>query len=47
MANGGTQIRSYRDLTVWNKAMDLVAACYAITKQLPKEERYGLTSQLQ
>lgn len=45
--DGGTQICSYRDLKVWDKAMDLVAACYAITKGFPKEERYGLTSQLQ
>ena len=42
-----TRISSYRDLKVWDKAMDLVTACYTITRGFPKEERYGLTSQLQ
>ena len=40
-------IKSYRDLEVWQKAMDLVVACYEITKEFPKYETYGLTSQLQ
>lgn len=40
-------IRSYRDLEVWKKAMDLVIECYKITKKFPKTEIYGLTSQLQ
>ena len=40
-------IRSYRDLEVWQKAMDLVAECYQRTKKFPKSEIYGLTSQLQ
>ncbi len=38
---------SYRDLEVWQKAMDLVVECYHITKDFPKREIYGLTSQLQ
>ena len=40
-------IRSYRDLEVWQKAMDLVVACYEMTKAFPKNEIYGLSSQMQ
>jgi four helix bundle protein len=40
-------IRSYRDLEVWQKAMDLVVACYQTTERFPKTEVYGLASQLQ
>ena len=39
--------KSYRDLEVWQKAMDLVVECYQLTKSFPKTEIYGLTSQLQ
>jgi len=39
-------INSYRDLTVWQKAIDLVIELYRITKKFPAEERYGLTSQM-
>ena len=39
-------IKSYRDLIVWQKAMDLVEDVYRKTKEFPKEELYGLTSQL-
>jgi four helix bundle protein len=38
--------QSYRDLIVWQKAMEMVVQVYAITKQFPKEELYGLTSQV-
>jgi four helix bundle protein len=38
---------SYRDLHVWQKGIDLVVAVYEITLSLPKEERYGLASQMQ
>ena len=37
---------NYQDLIVWQKAMDLVQAVYKITAGFPKEELYGLTSQL-
>ncbi len=40
-------IKDYRDLEVWKKAMDLVEISYKITKKFPKNEIYGLTSQLQ
>jgi four helix bundle protein len=39
-------VRSYRDLEVWQKAMDLVVECYEITKRFPKDEIYGLILQL-
>ncbi len=39
-------IRSYRDLRVWKEAMDLAVECYALTKGFPKEEIFGLTSQI-
>jgi len=39
-------IRSYRDLIVWQKSIDLVEEIYKMTKSFPKEEIYGLTSQL-
>lgn len=40
-------IQSYRDLEVWQKAMELVVQCYQITKGFPVNEVYGLASQLQ
>jgi len=40
-------LKSYRDLELWQKSMDLVVECYQITKKFPKAEIYGLTSQLQ
>ena len=39
-------IRSFRDLQAWQTAMDLVIACYELTKDFPHDERYGLTAQL-
>ncbi|GIW67491.1 MAG: four helix bundle protein [Candidatus Parcubacteria bacterium] len=40
------QILSYRDLLVWQKAIELVIAIYELTKHFPKEEIYGLVSQI-
>jgi four helix bundle protein len=39
-------VRSYRDLRVWKEAMDLAVECYGMTKGFPKEETFGLTSQI-
>jgi four helix bundle protein len=36
----------YRELLVWQKAMTLVERIYIFTKSFPKEEIYGLTSQM-
>ena len=38
--------RSYRDLIVWKKSVDLVGMIYVATRAFPKEEIYGLTSQI-
>ena len=46
MEEGGQPIRSYRDLKVWQQAMDLAQVCYLKTREFPKEELYGLTSQI-
>lgn len=39
-------IKHYRDLIVWQKAMDLAEEIYRLTKFFPKDELYGLTSQI-
>lgn len=39
--------QGYRSLKVWQKAMDLVILCYKRTERFPRNEQYGLTSQLQ
>ncbi len=41
-----TVIKSHRDLIVWQKAMDLTVRVYHLTKSFPREETYGLTSQI-
>jgi four helix bundle protein len=38
--------KSFRDLTVWQKAHSFVLSVYHATKEFPKHELYGLTSQL-
>ena len=42
----GTGIQSYRDLIVWQEAMSLAEACYMITRRFPRDELFGLTSQI-
>jgi four helix bundle protein len=39
-------IRTFRDLTVWQKGMDLVVAVYATTDRFPRSEPFGLTAQI-
>ena len=39
-------IHSYKDLIVWQKAMDLVVAVYELTEEFPRSELYGLMSQI-
>src|SRR5262249_14419020 len=39
-------LRSYRELEVWQRAMDLVEAVYHPTEYFPGEEKFGLTSQI-
>lgn len=39
-------MNSYKELKVWEQAMDLAVACYESTKSFPREETYGMTSQI-
>ena len=39
-------VRHYRELEVWQLAMDLAQRCYQVTKAFPKEELFGMTSQI-
>ncbi|MBU0533805.1 MAG: four helix bundle protein [Candidatus Omnitrophica bacterium] len=39
-------MKSYKDLEVWKKGIELVKKVYLITKKFPKEEVYGLTNQM-
>jgi four helix bundle protein len=38
--------KSFRDLRVWNKAIDLTALIYKMTAEFPKAEIYGLSAQM-
>jgi four helix bundle protein len=40
-------IKSYRDLLVWQKSMDLVVVSYELAKRLPHHENFGVISQIQ
>jgi four helix bundle protein len=40
------RIESYKDLEAWRKAMQLVEACYTLTREFPPQEQYGMTTQL-
>ena len=42
-----TEIKSYKDLIVWQKSIELTKAVYTITADFPKSETYALTSQMQ
>jgi four helix bundle protein len=40
------EIKSFRDLKVWQRSMEMAAAVYRMTQGFPREEIYGLTSQM-
>ncbi len=40
------KILSYKDLSVWQKSMDLVEKCYRLTDNFPRIEEYGLKAQI-
>jgi len=42
----GANVRSHRDLLVWQKAMDLVDRIYDLTESFPAREGFGLTGQI-
>ena len=46
MESEQSDVRSHRDLVVWQKAMDLVDMIYVLARSLPPEENYGLRSQM-
>ena len=39
-------IKDFKELTVWKKSMKLAAEIYRITKNMPKDELFGLTNQI-
>jgi four helix bundle protein len=39
-------MHNYRELKIWQRSMDFVVKVYEVSLSLPKEEKYGLTSQL-
>jgi four helix bundle protein len=39
-------MHNYRELKIWQRSMDFVVKVYEISSLFPKEEKYGLTSQL-
>jgi four helix bundle protein len=39
-------INSYRDLRVWQDAMTLAESCYVLTGRFPRDELFGITSQI-
>lgn len=41
-----SDINNYRDLLVWQKGMVLVKHVYRVTRSFPRDEMYGLTSQM-
>ena len=45
-ASIGIQVQSFRDLEAWQIGIELVTRTYALTRTFPREELYGLTSQL-
>ncbi len=40
------KVRSYMDLMVWQRSMNLGVSIYRLTKKLPQNEQWGLTSQM-
>ena len=46
MRKSQSRIASYRDLDVWQLAMDIVIEIYRVTRAFPPEEKFGLIAQL-
>jgi len=40
------KIKNFQDLRIWQKGIEVVKDIYILSKKLPKEELYGLTSQM-
>ena len=41
-----SEIKSYRDLHVWQRSMDLYVKVYGVTESFPRTEAFGLTNQM-
>ena len=46
MGDKPDQIRDYRDLIVWQEAMNIAEDVYALTRTFPREEVYGISAQM-
>jgi len=40
------RVRNYKDLAVWQRAIEFVAEIYRISAEFPRDERFGLTAQI-
>jgi four helix bundle protein len=45
-SSSSNPVKSFRDLIVWQRAIEMVTECYRLTSQFPESERCGLTNQL-
>ena len=43
---GALDVKSFRELTVWREAIELVVDCYRFTDTLPSAERFGIVAQI-
>jgi four helix bundle protein len=41
-----SEVKSYKDLLIWRKGIDIVVITYKLVSQFPKEELYALSSQI-
>ncbi|NEP54434.1 MAG: four helix bundle protein [Moorea sp. SIO3C2] len=41
-----SNINNFKDLIIWQKAMDIAEKCYLLTKFFPKDELYGMVQQI-
>jgi four helix bundle protein len=39
-------MKNFKDFDIWNQGIELAVRAYELTKQLPREEIYGLSSQI-
>jgi four helix bundle protein len=46
MGEQPTAIRDYRDLVVWQEAMDIAEQIYSLTRTFPREEMFGMSAQM-
>jgi hypothetical protein len=46
LKDSGEMLQNYKELKVWQKSYQLCLAIYRITARFPKDEKFGLTSQM-